>query len=300
MSWHPAHEQWGATQMQNRFQRFAKRFMLPRRLSGLGRGARDWGERPRGSAPATSPPVNAFIRSDEFDLAAFKGQKVTFRRWDGQLGSRSSSPGPTCRCQCRRRKAFCTSTPRSIRSASTSRRANANSIYEACPIVAASIGRTMRMVRDANAIAMAIAATMGLMLRRRDRPRPTPSTFPTRRETRSPSRQRHVRGDEDHPGRPAPARHHADQGRQVSAVCASDEDTCAGARRGSREIVGDLPSGPGSRAAQHPSIGQPGLCRQRGRQSAHGDRSRPTRRCWPRSRSASSRKAWASAPTARP
>ncbi len=29
MSWHPAHEQWGATQMQNRFQRFAKRFMWP-------------------------------------------------------------------------------------------------------------------------------------------------------------------------------------------------------------------------------------------------------------------------------
>jgi ABC transporter substrate binding protein (PQQ-dependent alcohol dehydrogenase system) len=29
MSWHPAHEQWGATQMQNRFQRAAKRFMLP-------------------------------------------------------------------------------------------------------------------------------------------------------------------------------------------------------------------------------------------------------------------------------
>ena len=29
MSWHPAHEQWGATQMQNRFQRAANRFMLP-------------------------------------------------------------------------------------------------------------------------------------------------------------------------------------------------------------------------------------------------------------------------------
>jgi len=29
--------------------------------------------------------VNDFIRSDEFGLAAFKGQKVTFRRWDGQL-----------------------------------------------------------------------------------------------------------------------------------------------------------------------------------------------------------------------
>jgi ABC transporter substrate binding protein (PQQ-dependent alcohol dehydrogenase system) len=26
-----------------------------------------------------------FILSDQFDLAAFKGQKLTFRDWDGQL-----------------------------------------------------------------------------------------------------------------------------------------------------------------------------------------------------------------------
>ena len=38
-------------------------------------------------------------------------------------------------------------------------------------------------------------------------------------------RQRHARGEGDHPGRPAPARHHADQGRQALLICASDEDT---------------------------------------------------------------------------
>jgi ABC transporter substrate binding protein (PQQ-dependent alcohol dehydrogenase system) len=29
--------------------------------------------------------INAYLRGDEFDLAAFKGQKLTFRPWDGQL-----------------------------------------------------------------------------------------------------------------------------------------------------------------------------------------------------------------------
>ncbi len=84
MSWHPAHEQWGATQMQNRFQRLAKRFMWPVdyqawiAVRAIGEGA----TRARSGAFA---PVNAHIRSKDFSLAAFKGQKVTFRPWDGQL-----------------------------------------------------------------------------------------------------------------------------------------------------------------------------------------------------------------------
>jgi ABC transporter substrate binding protein (PQQ-dependent alcohol dehydrogenase system) len=84
MSWHPAHEQWGATQMQNRFQRFAKRFMLPLdyqawvAMRAIGEGASRAGS-------GDFAPVNAYIRSDDFGLAAFKGQKVTFRKWDGQL-----------------------------------------------------------------------------------------------------------------------------------------------------------------------------------------------------------------------
>ena len=84
MSWHPAHEQWGATQMQNRFQRAVKRFMLPVdyqawvAVRAVGEGASRVGA-------GDFAKVNDFIRSDALDLAAFKGQKVSFRRWDGQL-----------------------------------------------------------------------------------------------------------------------------------------------------------------------------------------------------------------------
>jgi ABC transporter substrate binding protein (PQQ-dependent alcohol dehydrogenase system) len=84
MSWHPAHEQWGATQMQNRFQRFAKRFMLPLDFQAWV-AVRAVGESTSRVATGDFAKVKDFMRSDKFDLAAFKGQKVTFRRWDGQL-----------------------------------------------------------------------------------------------------------------------------------------------------------------------------------------------------------------------
>jgi ABC transporter substrate binding protein (PQQ-dependent alcohol dehydrogenase system) len=84
MSWHPAHEQWGATQMQNRFQRFAKRFMLPLDYQAWV-AVRAVGESASRVGSGDFAKINAFLRSDEFGLAAFKGQKVTFRRWDGQL-----------------------------------------------------------------------------------------------------------------------------------------------------------------------------------------------------------------------
>ena len=84
MSWHPAHEQWGATQMQNRFQRFAKRFMLPLDYQAWV-AVRAIGEGVTRTGSAELASVNAYIRGDKFDLAAFKGQKVTFRSWDGQL-----------------------------------------------------------------------------------------------------------------------------------------------------------------------------------------------------------------------
>ena len=93
MSWHPAHEQWGATQMQNRFQHFANRFMLPLdyqawvAVRAIGEGATRTGS-------AELAPVNAYIRGDQFDLAAFKGQKVTFRKWDGQLRQPIIIAGP--------------------------------------------------------------------------------------------------------------------------------------------------------------------------------------------------------------
>jgi ABC transporter substrate binding protein (PQQ-dependent alcohol dehydrogenase system) len=93
MSWHPAHEQWGATQMQNRFQRFAKRFMLPLDYQAWV-AVRAIGEAASRTHSGDFAPINAYIRGDQFDLAAFKGRKVTFRKWDGQLRQPIIIAGP--------------------------------------------------------------------------------------------------------------------------------------------------------------------------------------------------------------
>ncbi len=93
MSWHPAHEQWGATQMQNRFQRFAKRFMLPLDYQAWV-AVRAVGEAASRVSPEDFAAMNAHLRGDELELAAFKGQKVTFRKWDGQLRQPIIVAGP--------------------------------------------------------------------------------------------------------------------------------------------------------------------------------------------------------------
>ena len=83
-SWHPAHEAWGATQFQTRFERQAQRFARDEdyqtwaAMRVLGEAA----TRTRGGDFAS---IHDFVLSDGFDLAAFKGQKLTFRDWDGQL-----------------------------------------------------------------------------------------------------------------------------------------------------------------------------------------------------------------------
>jgi ABC transporter substrate binding protein (PQQ-dependent alcohol dehydrogenase system) len=83
-SWHPAHEAWGATQWQTRFEEQARRtawdedYQVWMALRVLGEAA----TRTQGGDFAT---VRDYVLSDKFDLAAFKGQKLTFRDWDGQL-----------------------------------------------------------------------------------------------------------------------------------------------------------------------------------------------------------------------
>ena len=93
MSWHPAHEQWGATQMQNRFQRFAKRFMLPLDYQAW-LAVRAVGESASRTGSGEFAAINAYLRGDKFDLAAFKGQKVNFRSWDGQMRQPILVAGP--------------------------------------------------------------------------------------------------------------------------------------------------------------------------------------------------------------
>ncbi len=83
-SWHAAVELWGGTQFQNRFKRMNKRNM--RELDyDVWMAVRTVGEaasRTRSNAPEK---LISYIRSKDFELAAFKGQKLTFRDWNGQL-----------------------------------------------------------------------------------------------------------------------------------------------------------------------------------------------------------------------
>lgn len=82
--WHPRLEQWGAAQLQSRFLRKANRSMTSRDYAAWA-AVRSIGEaatRTRSSAPHV---IAEYIQSDRFELAAFKGRKLSFRAWDGQL-----------------------------------------------------------------------------------------------------------------------------------------------------------------------------------------------------------------------
>lgn len=84
VSFHAAHEAWGATQFQRRFEKLTGRYMQPVDYNTW-LAVRVVGEavtRTGSDDPAT---LRAYALSKDFELAAFKGQKVTFRDWDGQM-----------------------------------------------------------------------------------------------------------------------------------------------------------------------------------------------------------------------
>jgi ABC transporter substrate binding protein (PQQ-dependent alcohol dehydrogenase system) len=83
-AWARPHEQWGATQLQNRFLRQAGRWMTDRDYAAW-MAARAIGEAAARAKSTDPAAIAAFIRSDRFELAAFKGARLSFRSWDGQL-----------------------------------------------------------------------------------------------------------------------------------------------------------------------------------------------------------------------
>ena len=83
-AWHPASEQWGGTQIQNRFAKANGRRMLSKDMSAW-TAVRIVGEAATRTPGADPAKVEAFIRGDDFSIAAFKGQKLTFRKWNWQL-----------------------------------------------------------------------------------------------------------------------------------------------------------------------------------------------------------------------
>ncbi|HLG89643.1 MAG TPA: ABC transporter substrate-binding protein [Alphaproteobacteria bacterium] len=83
-AWARPFEQWGATQLQSRFLKQAHRWMTDRDY-GAWMAVRAIGEAATRSGSADPTTIGAFMRGKDFDLAAFKGTKLTFRDWDGQL-----------------------------------------------------------------------------------------------------------------------------------------------------------------------------------------------------------------------
>jgi ABC transporter substrate binding protein (PQQ-dependent alcohol dehydrogenase system) len=83
-AWARPHEQWGATQLQDRFLRQAKRWMTDRDYAAW-MAVRAIGEAATRAKSTDPASISAFLRSDRFELAAYKGARLSFRSWDGQL-----------------------------------------------------------------------------------------------------------------------------------------------------------------------------------------------------------------------
>ncbi len=82
--WGRAVEQWGAAQLQERFLVSAERWMRPRDYAAWA-AVRSVGEGALRSRSTEFAKIDAYIRSDKFQLAGFKGRKMNYRAWNGQL-----------------------------------------------------------------------------------------------------------------------------------------------------------------------------------------------------------------------
>jgi ABC transporter substrate binding protein (PQQ-dependent alcohol dehydrogenase system) len=83
-TWHPAHEAWGGTQLQTRFEKAANRPMQPEDFDTW-EALRVVGEAATRAKSGDPEVLKKYILGPDFKLGVFKGEPVTFRDWDGQL-----------------------------------------------------------------------------------------------------------------------------------------------------------------------------------------------------------------------
>lgn len=83
-AWHRSQEQWGGMQLQHRFEQMAHRWMLERDYSGWV-ATRAIGEAVTRTDKDDPADVHQYLVSDQFTLGAFKGQGLTFRKWNQEL-----------------------------------------------------------------------------------------------------------------------------------------------------------------------------------------------------------------------
>lgn len=82
--WHGVVEQWGAQQLQNRFSELAGRTMNARDYAAWV-AVRALAEATTRTGVSDADALYRYLLSDAFEIAAFKGRSLTFRRWNGQL-----------------------------------------------------------------------------------------------------------------------------------------------------------------------------------------------------------------------
>ena len=83
-SWDAALDQWGAIQLQDRFERKFSRRMTPLDLQA-GTAVRMIGEAVGRIGTADPERILDYMKGPDFSIAAFKGRKLTVRDWDLQL-----------------------------------------------------------------------------------------------------------------------------------------------------------------------------------------------------------------------
>lgn len=83
-AWTPAYQSYAALQMQHRFKLFAHRDMTERDYGGW-LAVRIVGNAVMRGGKTSPMAMREYLRSNDFLVAGFKGQGLTFRRWDNQL-----------------------------------------------------------------------------------------------------------------------------------------------------------------------------------------------------------------------
>lgn len=84
VAWSPVVESWGAAQLQARFSESAGRPMRPVDYAAWA-AIRTFGEAVTRTNSADAATLRGYILSDAFELAGFKGRKLSYRDWNGQM-----------------------------------------------------------------------------------------------------------------------------------------------------------------------------------------------------------------------
>lgn len=84
VAWHRVVEQWGAAQLQSRFDSLTGRWMTSTDYASWA-AVRSIAEAVTRTRTTDTPALKNYLRGDNFQLAGFKGRKLNFRPWSGQL-----------------------------------------------------------------------------------------------------------------------------------------------------------------------------------------------------------------------